>query len=283
MILRRYLATHALETLKTKKLMVSSPLAFDDIYDCSPNLVYLNEENFTEIQRLMCIRTKSCPIIMNNAQKSHFIEERNSNLEKRSRETMEKYTRICCFENQEESTVNSEARLWHEYTHHKGIRISFDIDIEHKCGIPFFMEKVLYVDVLDKRPPIDFWAVDPSSSDDNVKLVRDIVRYKLSQYEFEHEYRLITTPECCHEFSRDKTDKRKLFDFSEFFNVCTVDFGLLCSSRDILQMFKLLKKDKAYREKKIPMRQVVAITGRTIQYRPISTLTDLWLCCKICG
>lgn len=280
MILRRYFATHGLETLKTKTLMVSSPLAFDDIYDCRPNIVQVNEDNFYDHYRAMCLRTGSPLLILNEEQKRFVIEQMNSGSEELARETMEIHTRICCFENPIEADANSEVRLWREYTHHKGVRISFDIDIEH-CE-SFFMEKVQYVDSIEERPLIDFSTVNPDSSDyDPVSLMRKIVCYKLSFFQFEHEYRLITMPHKCHgEFVRDNNQRMvsSFLDFSKLFEVRAVDFGLRCPARDIIQVFKLLKNDKVYRKAKIPMRKMVSIVDGKIQYIPISILSDLSFC-----
>ncbi len=280
MILRRYFASHAVETLKTKTLMVSSPLAFDDVYDCRPNIVQVNEDNFYDHYRAMCLRTGSPLLILNEEKKRFVIEQMNSGSEELARETMEKHTRICCFENPIDADANSEARLWREYTHHKGVRLSFDIDIEH-CN-SFFMEKVNYIDSAEERPPIDFSTVYPNSNDyDSVSLMRKIVCYKLTKYQFEHEYRLITMPHKCHgEFIRNNDQRMvsSFLDFSKLFEVCAIDFGLRCPDRDIIQIFKLLKKDEAYRKTKIPIRKMISIADGKIRYTPISTLSDLSFC-----
>ena len=245
MKLRRYFRDHALETLRERKMMVSSASVFNDPSDCLPiinppdiedvrKIVERSPEKFAErytdgnIGKVADIET------LQQIREVLMKEEGLKDL----RSCFDPIFRICCFERAGLADYESERMLWQRYTHHKGIRITFDIEPENR--IIYWTHPIEYVEELPRYSLSEFLDTDPEK---RRKLFQRITTIKTKKWQYEHEWRFFTIQDYSEPLHDKKDSTRHLFPFRDVFQeVIAVDFGLCCPTRDMIRMFRFLKK-----------------------------------------
>jgi hypothetical protein len=260
MLIHRYFASHAFETLKEEKLKTSRITDFNDPFEfqfCTKGQITpkmareyfnsrLDDPNFWLVvaQRMPDLITSSNPrkllklraptIIANLVASSAQIVA----LPLQLREQMaDRTTRVVSFSDANVSPQN-EILLWSHYANkHEGIRIGFEFPPEIKH--PFKIFQVQYREGLFEI----VYSPDKPILDVGYALV-ECAKVKSSAWQYEHEYRLLTHPDLCEKRTMPNSKIESFIGFEREW-VKTVDFGVRCSTNEIAKMSDLLTSQYA--------------------------------------
>lgn len=255
MLLHRYFASHAFETLKEAKFKTTRITSFNDPFEfrfvpkgqlTAPLARKYVKSRLNDFEFLQILR-QNFPGYATAKNPKKFLEKiqpliianfvKNSEniiqlpFEMRS-ELADQCNRIVCFSN---STINhlDEILLWSHYAKmHEGLRIGFELPM--KTG-SFFICKVQYSD----RPPV----IDVSQTLADQSLGKSIVecaKMKSLAWEYEDEYRLITHPDVCEHRTMPDSKEECFLAFDRRW-VKTVDFGVRCPTPEKERILGLLK------------------------------------------
>ena len=256
MLLHRYLASHALETLQEGRLKVSLVSSFNDPFECLFGVVgqmtrqkanaYLrrryNEPDFLdEVIRNaphLKLKTRKAARRYIKANRKTGIEALASGFDKIKQSTREEQIkitddslRVVCF-SASTATPYSEILMWSHYANkHHGILIGFEFPalITGK----FRIERMQY-----SRERVAVDISDDVLSDPVQTALKLSLKTKSIAWEYENEYRLLTTRDVT---TRDHT--KPGFEFIPFDKawVKEVTFGTRCPADVVVECCELLK------------------------------------------
>ena len=215
MLLHRYFGSHAFETLKEAKLKTSRLSSFNDpfefLFRATGNMnakrareYILSRRNNADFlhtasqfipglfvdKKADKVFEKKIPQLIANMV-ANFEKYKNMPLENRERMT-DKTIRVICFSDANVKPLD-EILIWSHYAkRHEGVRIGFEIPDEIKWEFEIF--KIKYQ---EKRLEVDFSY--GFSNETTGRALIDSAKVKSLAWQYENEYRLLTTPRRCEE------------------------------------------------------------------------------------
>lgn len=161
-MLYRYLKTHAYETLRDKMFMVSPPTKFNDIKDCSADVVgeptcesvadrYGKDSGFIatasqagfSVDQILAVLNSKCAKEATPSQYAKIAREVLS-----GRSPLERTIRVLCLCDAE-GYENTDCRMWRRYATFQGVRIGLDIAKDDELG-KFARYYVAYKEAMPK-------------------------------------------------------------------------------------------------------------------------------------
>jgi hypothetical protein len=258
MLLYRYFASHAFETLKEAKLKASRITSFNDPFEflfltkgkITPKhareyvLSRLNDVDFLDfaarnIPGLLTARNpqkvlkKHLPSLIANIVK-RADDVKQTPLTARE-EAADRTIRVVCFS---DSAIDSlhEILLWSHYSKsHEGVRIGFEIP--DGITYPFKISKIIYQ---EKCFEIDF-SLGISNYNVGQGLV-DSTKVKSLAWSYEHEYRLLTHPDLCEPRTMPDGRIESFLGFNREW-IKSIDFGVRCPESEINPILDLTKAE----------------------------------------
>ena len=216
-----------------------------------------NAKDEIELKKLV---RKSIPQFVINLVKE-FENIKSTTLENRGRSADQNLRAICFCEAKEVKPLD-EILIWSHYAKkHEGVRIGF----EFPSGIinPFEVVKITYQ---EKRVELDM--AQPMECEMGGKILMQSLQTKSKAWEYEHEYRLFTSKDRCHDEIVKESVKEYFLDFNKEW-VKSVDFGVRCPQSEIEKILKLVRSE--YPKNVICKKAVFHKTEYALEYQQILT------------
>lgn len=257
MILYRYFATHAYETLQEAKLKTSLISAFNDPFEFLFRISNpLTSQNALErmAQVIDRIGVKDLRISgfaskneLINHFKSHpekiqaFVEGYTVDHEKTMQErkgVIDAIYRVVCFSGQEVTPLG-EILLWSHYAHkHNGVRIGFEFPEGGR--LPFQIIKIKYQ---NERVEVDMGRIFDSTF--LATAMSESSKVKSNAWNYECEYRLLANPQLCEARVVENRPAEWFMGIRREW-VRSVDFGVRCPDGEVSKLCDLLKTNYAH-------------------------------------
>jgi hypothetical protein len=258
MLLHRYFGSHAFETLKEAKLKTSKISSFNDpfefLFRATGNMTAKKAREYLLSRRhkpdFLQIASQFIPGLLTDKKADKILDKKipqltaimvanfekykNMSLENRVI-TTDKYMRVVCFSDAKVKPLD-EILIWSHYAKmHKGVRIGFEIP--DGITLEFKIFKIKYQEM---RHEVDF--SNGFSSEVVGQVLIDSAKVKSLAWQYENEYRLLTTPSRCEEIKMPDSTVEYFVNFKREW-VKSVDFGVRCPQKEIERILGLIKTD----------------------------------------
>lgn len=256
MLLFRYFASHAFQTIRDLQLMVSRISGFNDPFefmyrptgtmtrekarDYVSTDRYLNfaadrfQGRNSHLSRKKALRMAKARIpLFAKSLIENFDSLRDSSIERRE-EMVDRSIRVSCFANAEEVNSLDEILMWSHYAKkHEGFRIGFEFPSDKV--LPF---KVVEVNYSDKRVPLDL-SMLANETEAFEQALMECNKTKSRAWSYEREFRLFTHPKFC---VRGKDLQSGALDFVDLERswIRRVDFGIRTPINERKAIFDLI-------------------------------------------
>jgi hypothetical protein len=258
MIIFRYFASHALESLRDARLKVARISSFNDPFEC----MYRASGVMTRAKAKQYLRVRlESPEFLENLMRSqpHLATVKaarrflKANLDKYATDLIANYDsikeappeereavmdhafRVVCFSSSEALPLD-EILLWSHYADkHRGIRIGFEFPAELTKA--FRISPIAYQ---DERVAVDL--TDDSEEESVKKALLLSTKTKSKAWSYEKEYRLMTVLPCC---VVEKGADNKPIEFLSIERgwVRRIDFGARCDRQNRKAILEIVRKD----------------------------------------
>lgn len=282
MILYRYFASHAFETLKDVRLKVSKVSTFNDPFE---GMFFIAGDMTLEKARAYIVDRFDSPSFLAEVRrhkpslktdagasqyaKDHLSEMANalflgwqqvSNTTMKDREPMiDRVLRVVSFCS-EKARVLDEILMWSHYaSSHKGIRVGFEFppDIVN----PF---KIVPVKYQDKRVSLDLTGI--AAGPELLDALTESIKTKSTSWAYECEHRMLTISDLCEKVNVPPNVQLEFMPFDKSW-VRRVDFGTRC---DVAERDKVVALVKAEYPSVQCYQASYHLTDFSMEYTPVS-------------
>ena len=202
-MLYRYLGSHAYDTLRDRRFMISCPSKFNDSADCVAKVVGVPDEEFVKrrygkdfgfigVASQSGYGADAILAVLNSSNVSAVTSEQFANAAEKTfldKDLLDRNLRVLCLCDAD-GYPETDLRMWRRYAGFSGVRIGLEFCYDSQKD-PFACMRVRYED--------EQAVIDLSTEDGFVRTfdIRRIVTTKTRQWEPEREVRLVTRPEHC--------------------------------------------------------------------------------------